>query len=839
MIGIALGGGGTCGDFEVGALLYLYEQGIRPDVICGTSVGAIGAAKLAEGEGGPNQGLQGLRSLWLGMRRNEDMYVPDTWLQSIDPELRAILLEGADPGTVLPTQMPSMDDHAAWGDLAVVVWGVNLAGWFIGDLLAKLIAHGGNIVEAVQGLLETKAIYNLGPIQAKLATGLDPALVERWSSADPNRPKLLRISTVSLGTGRLRYITETGAMLERDNRTPVLSSLPPPACTAIANQVSWLQEQIVSLGEEQSAHIRDTRRPSPILAAELRAAQDQLEEQRSALATCLATTLPPPATTDLRTGAIASASMPGVFPSVTIAGDSYTDGGVRESVPIQAALDLGANTVYAVAASPVDLVPSGPFPTAISVVGHSLIEIALNEIQRNETHPPGGWGGRTVHVIQPTLSAELPEPVHDNLTIDPGLISIAIDYGYMRAADVTRGVPPSHRLWQIADAITATRKRTWALECRLHGQPVPPNRTATLPADRSVLSQIEANRQHLRTLIAERRQLGGPLPASADNWPLQAERHPWLGRIPRLRVEPPSQPLGTPTQVTVFASDAAGSPVAGEVTVNGQSVGRTNAAFTHTFTMNRVREFDPETRSWRIDLVSPVGKVLVPEYDPTDVPFDLYDPASRISDAAFVGQSVPSTMVTGERYNVSVRMRNTGTTTWSPGGANPFRLGSQNPTDNSTWGTNRLALPATVSPGAEATFAFTVTAPAPGTQRFQWQMVQEMVQWFGARTPDTSVQVVTPTLQTSVTPYPVPFNTPVQVTVRATRNPGGSAVAGQVLINGSQVAATNTPFTYTFRMRIIGRTFDPETRIWINDFGPPTVIVRASGFPDATVDLGA
>ena len=31
MIGIALGGGGTCGDFEVGALLYLYEQGIRPE----------------------------------------------------------------------------------------------------------------------------------------------------------------------------------------------------------------------------------------------------------------------------------------------------------------------------------------------------------------------------------------------------------------------------------------------------------------------------------------------------------------------------------------------------------------------------------------------------------------------------------------------------------------------------------------------------------------------------------------------------------------------------------------------------------------------------------------
>src|SRR5690242_3448545 len=121
MIGIVLGGGGTRGDFEVGALLYLYEQGIRPEVICGTSAGAINAAKLAEGEGGATQGLQGLKSLWLGLRRNEDMYVPETWLQALDPDLRAVLLAGADPGKVLPTRVPAMGDYAAWGDLAPAV----------------------------------------------------------------------------------------------------------------------------------------------------------------------------------------------------------------------------------------------------------------------------------------------------------------------------------------------------------------------------------------------------------------------------------------------------------------------------------------------------------------------------------------------------------------------------------------------------------------------------------------------------------------------------------------------------------------------------------------------
>jgi predicted acylesterase/phospholipase RssA len=45
---LVLSGGGAKGSFEVGAVKYLWEQGYRPDIICGVSVGALNAAKLAE-----------------------------------------------------------------------------------------------------------------------------------------------------------------------------------------------------------------------------------------------------------------------------------------------------------------------------------------------------------------------------------------------------------------------------------------------------------------------------------------------------------------------------------------------------------------------------------------------------------------------------------------------------------------------------------------------------------------------------------------------------------------------------------------------------------------------
>lgn len=104
----------------------------------------------------------------------------------------------------------------------------------------------------------------------------------------------------------------------------------------------------------------------------------------------------------------------------------------------------------------------------------------------------------------------------------------------------------------------------------------------------------------------------------------------------------------------------------------------------------------------------------------------------------YMNQSVPTTMVAGTAYNVSVTMKNTSNITWSPGN---YLLGSQNLQDN-TWGTRRVALPTFVAPESDVTFNFTVTAPYDGDAHdFKWQMVSSGGEWFGEQTDNVNVAV--------------------------------------------------------------------------------------------------
>ncbi|MHB8872284.1 MAG: NBR1-Ig-like domain-containing protein [Myxococcaceae bacterium] len=122
----------------------------------------------------------------------------------------------------------------------------------------------------------------------------------------------------------------------------------------------------------------------------------------------------------------------------------------------------------------------------------------------------------------------------------------------------------------------------------------------------------------------------------------------------------------------------------------------------------------------------------------TDAGAPLYNASEYLS------QSAPSSVKAGTTFEVRVTMRNTGTTTWSFAASKGHYLGSEGPRDNSTWGTNRIYLPAGVSvgPGESHTFIGSLTAPGTvGSYTMQWQMLQDAVEWFGAATPQTAITV--------------------------------------------------------------------------------------------------
>ncbi|MEO8218336.1 MAG: NBR1-Ig-like domain-containing protein [Acidobacteriota bacterium] len=115
--------------------------------------------------------------------------------------------------------------------------------------------------------------------------------------------------------------------------------------------------------------------------------------------------------------------------------------------------------------------------------------------------------------------------------------------------------------------------------------------------------------------------------------------------------------------------------------------------------------------------------------------------------AGFVGQSgPPGTMTPGQTFAVWVTMTNTGTSTWTS--ASQYKLGSDNPQNNNTWGFSRVLLPGSVAPGGSATFNFTITAPSSGgTYNFQWRMVRDdNGTWFGSSSTNVTVTVSATTL---------------------------------------------------------------------------------------------
>lgn len=311
-----------------------------------------------------------------------------------------------------------------------------------------------------------------------------------------------------MDSGRLRYVTETGALVERDLTTPARD----------LDQVSAACQPLVAQLAALDAEIRAVQGDDRVAVGARKVLRGRQNDLLGQLRACSARN-PVPAVVDLRAAVMASAAIPVVFGLERLAGEMYGDGGLREVVPIQAAIGLGADEVFAVSASPIGLAVGSYRDARIADLGARVLDILLAEVVADDLRPSGG---PPVRLIAPD------EEVHGIRTIDPGLIQINRDYGYMRASDVLAGAAAGGVLWTSATRIMRLRVRIWERENATAGQAdsrypgtVPP------PPDPALEAGTADLKTQLGGLLDERAKLGGRMPAGIDRWRAEPELHRW------------------------------------------------------------------------------------------------------------------------------------------------------------------------------------------------------------------------------------------------------------------------------------------------------------------------
>ncbi len=577
-VGIAMSGGGSKGDFQVGAVHLLYELGWRPNVISATSVGSVNGLKLSEGEaaGATKQGLQGLTHLWLGLKDYAGFFAFQPWLSGDSPvkilarqylfdfasanpksdetafatdEITRFLLEQEAIAvktrqTALISNLQAEVDRAAWTSLLAIALPspVTVIGaWSAMSAVVDLVL---SVVNLSSDALSAGSVFNLSPTRQMAVSQIDPSKIAAWADLGNQ----LRMATVGLMSGALLYVDERGLVTDRKGMPIYKGSAMTPQCAALRLEAITVAGRI--------ADLRSGGRVSPLILEEIKRLQNDLQLITESLAECLARdpSSPIPLKVNVVDGMIASAAIPAFFPAISLGGDMCVDGGIREVTPAQASVDRGSNTTFIIQASKPD-VSKVDFNEVSQIAGigaRSLMEIAINEIAQSDV----------ASILNSTLiDARLIEPrvdIHGTFTIYPAFIRNRIAYGYMCAADVLE--PPedpatAERMRDIADRISILRYAAARLECWRSGELIPPNMVfvpLSSPAydyRQQVGAAIARIKAEIGRLVVERREKGGRLPPNGvewggpDSWHLRDEVHPWSAGAVQYDAEISTDPI--------------------------------------------------------------------------------------------------------------------------------------------------------------------------------------------------------------------------------------------------------------------------------------------------------
>jgi NTE family protein len=451
---LVLSGAGTKGAFEVGALRYLVdESAFAPSIICATSAGAIIGTVLAQA-----RGLHELRD-------------------RVD-ELQQDLLAMTRTDVVFAKQ----------------------------DWLAEF--DGTPVGDAIDAFLTVRSRPPIAP--DPIAPEISDALADRRQDRAQRRR-------------HRRWHDFMG----------VMSAL--PAARRAKKELPEGRSSMLDLGPledalrgRQDGGIRPidpelVRRPGlqlRLAVTALQAGVTRYVTESGELVEAEATTRVSPAPDagiDVIDGLLMSSSVPMVFEPRRVGDEVYVDGGVRQNIPVEAALRLGAARLVAVLGVPLAAQPVDADYSAESFVSVHLRSNALmfNEVQcanLNVQRPPDV----TLTVIEPTVDVVGP------FEVAQGLMLLDMDYGWMRAAEATSDIDEDRRrsAMQLSDSATAARERAWYLEEELL--------SGSAPSDEA-LDRLRFTKREVEQAIRERAALGLPTPNESQGWWLGYEQHQSAG----------------------------------------------------------------------------------------------------------------------------------------------------------------------------------------------------------------------------------------------------------------------------------------------------------------------
>jgi predicted acylesterase/phospholipase RssA len=130
MIAFVFSGGGSGGAMEAGGVKALYERGIRPDIVVGSSAGAMNAAFLAIDP--TPEGVERLCTIWRNLRTRD--IVPGNAVSKLWRVVSVALHQDLLAELKYAAQLPGIKTHH------IIIRGVPEAGDFDFD-------HGGEMVD--------------------------------------------------------------------------------------------------------------------------------------------------------------------------------------------------------------------------------------------------------------------------------------------------------------------------------------------------------------------------------------------------------------------------------------------------------------------------------------------------------------------------------------------------------------------------------------------------------------------------------------------------------------------------------------------------------------------